>query len=119
MRHVFLPPPQLKHIFTYTHAGIILSSVLHTVAGRSPFLLVLDARNFEEIVRVEFQGVDIPKGLHGVYYENGGGGPNMIEKLEGIVVWCKTNVVMMLYYVSIMSMYIGWVTWIVPTLGPN
>lgn len=23
-------------------------------------------------------------------YENGGGGPNMIDKLEGIV-WCKTN----------------------------
>jgi len=54
-------------IFTNTHAGIILSSVLHTVAGRSPFLLVLDARKFEEIARVEFEGVDVPNGIHGIF----------------------------------------------------
>jgi len=38
-------------IFTNTHAGIVLSSVLHRAAGRSPFLLVLDTKNFEEIAR--------------------------------------------------------------------
>jgi len=57
----------VKLVFTNTHAGIILSSVLHTAVGRSPFLLVLDARNFEEIARVEFGEVDIPKGLHGLF----------------------------------------------------
>ena len=35
-------------------------------------------------------------------YENGGGGSNMIKKLEGIVVWCKTNdALLCIYYVYV------------------
>ena len=52
---------------SYAHTGVILSSVLHNAAGRSPFLLVLDGRTFKEIARVEFEGVDIHKDLHGLF----------------------------------------------------
>ncbi|HYN50519.1 MAG TPA: carotenoid oxygenase family protein [Thermoleophilaceae bacterium] len=46
-------------------AGVVLSVVLDTAAGRS-FLLVLDARNFEELARAEAPH-HIPFGFHGQY----------------------------------------------------
>ena len=49
------------------HIGIIVSSILRPSVGKSPFLLVLDARMFEEIARVEFEGVDIPNSIHGIF----------------------------------------------------
>ena len=51
----------------HTHVGVILSSVLRSADGRSPFLLVLDARTFKEVARVEFDGVDIHRDLHGIF----------------------------------------------------
>ena len=51
----------------YTHTGVILSSVLRNAVGRSPFLLALDGRTFKEIARVEFEGVDIHKDIHGLF----------------------------------------------------
>ena len=53
-------------IHTHAHTGIILSSVLHNAVGKPPFLLVLDARSFEELARVEF-GVDIHRDFHGLF----------------------------------------------------
>ena len=52
---------------THTYTGVILSSVLRNADGRSPFLLVLDAGTFKEVARVEFDGVDIQKDLHGIF----------------------------------------------------
>ena len=49
------------------HVGVILSSVLCNADGRSPFLLVLDAGTFKEVARVEFEGVDIQRELHGIF----------------------------------------------------
>ena len=46
-------------------AGVVLSVVLDTAAGRS-FLLVLDAHNFEELARAEAPH-HIPFGFHGQY----------------------------------------------------
>ena len=46
-------------------AGVVLSVVLDTAAGRS-FLLVLDARSFEELARAEAPH-HIPFGFHGQY----------------------------------------------------
>jgi beta,beta-carotene 9',10'-dioxygenase len=47
-------------------AGVVLSVVLDAAAGRS-FLLVLDARGFEEIARAEAPH-HIPFGFHGEYF---------------------------------------------------
>ena len=52
---------------THTYTGVILSSVLCNADGRSPFLLVLDAQTFKEVARVEFDGVDIQKDIHGMF----------------------------------------------------
>ena len=46
-------------------AGVVLSVVLDTGAGRS-FLLVLDAGSFEELARAEAPH-HIPFGFHGMY----------------------------------------------------
>jgi len=54
-------------LLSQTHTGIVLSSILRPAVERSPFLLVLDARKFEEIARVEFEGVDVPNGIHGIF----------------------------------------------------
>ena len=51
----------------HAHVGVILSSVLHNADGKSPFLLVLDAQTFKEVARVEFEGVDIQKDIHGMF----------------------------------------------------
>ena len=51
----------------HAHVGVILSSVLHIADGESPFLLVLDAQTFKEVARVEFEGVDIHKDIHGLF----------------------------------------------------
>ena len=51
----------------HAHVGVILSSVLCNADGKSPFLLVLDAQTFKEVARVEFDGVDIQKDLHGIF----------------------------------------------------
>ena len=50
-----------------TCTGVILSSVLRNADGKSPFLLVLDARTFKEVARVEFDGVDMHKDIHGMF----------------------------------------------------
>ena len=51
----------------HAHVGVILSSVLRNADGKSPFLLVLDARTFKEVARVEFEGIDIQKDIHGIF----------------------------------------------------
>ena len=51
----------------HAHVGVILSSVLRNADGRSPFLLVLDAGTFKEVARVEFDGVDMHKDIHGLF----------------------------------------------------
>ena len=51
----------------HAHVGVILSSVLRNADGKSPFLLVLDAQTFKEVARVEFEGVDIQKDIHGIF----------------------------------------------------
>ena len=48
-------------------AGVILSSVLRNADGKSQFILVLDARTFKEVARVEFEGVDMHKDIHGIF----------------------------------------------------
>ena len=47
--------------------GVILSSVLRNADGKSQFILVLDARTFKEVARVEFEGVDMHKDIHGIF----------------------------------------------------
>ena len=49
-------------------AGVVLSVVLDAAAGRS-FLLILDARNFEELARAEAPH-HIPFGFHGQFLRN-------------------------------------------------
>ncbi|XP_048838566.1 carotenoid-cleaving dioxygenase, mitochondrial-like isoform X1 [Brienomyrus brachyistius] len=46
--------------------GVILSVVITPIQGKSTFLLILDARTFEELGRAEVP-VQIPYGFHGVY----------------------------------------------------
>jgi beta,beta-carotene 9',10'-dioxygenase len=46
-------------------AGVVLSVVLDAAAGRS-FLLILDARSFEELARAEAPH-HIPFGFHGQF----------------------------------------------------
>ena len=62
-----LHPYHSTLVLCYIHTGVILSSVLRNADGRSPFLLVLDGRTFKEIARVDFDGVDIHKDLHGLF----------------------------------------------------
>ena len=48
---------------------MILSSVIDLREGHSPFLLVLDAKEFTEIARAEVP-VQIPAALHGQFVPN-------------------------------------------------
>ena len=48
--------------------GLLLSVVLHTKRKRSPFLVVVDARTMDEVGRVEFEGVQIHKDIHGIFH---------------------------------------------------
>ena len=48
--------------------GLLLSVVLHMERERSPFLLVVDARTMDEVGRVEFEGVQIHKDIHGIFH---------------------------------------------------
>ena len=59
--------PVISVWFACTYTGVILSSVLRNADGRSPFLLVLDAGTFKEVARVEFDGVDMHKDIHGLF----------------------------------------------------
>ena len=49
--------------------GVVLSSVIDLREGKSPFLLVLDARDFKEVARAEIDA-EVPFGLHGIYLSN-------------------------------------------------
>ena len=51
----------------HAHVGVILSSVLRIADGKSPFLPLLDAGTFKEVARVEFDGVDMHKDIHGIF----------------------------------------------------
>ncbi|KAL7834943.1 hypothetical protein SRHO_G00291900 [Serrasalmus rhombeus] len=59
---VFVPSPDA----TEEDDGVILSVVLKPTEDRSTFLLVLDARTFEELGRAEVP-VNIPYGFHGTF----------------------------------------------------
>ncbi|XP_022104370.1 beta,beta-carotene 15,15'-dioxygenase-like [Acanthaster planci] len=45
--------------------GVVLSLVLDSEPTKNPFLLVLDARTFQELARAEVE--DLPFGIHGVF----------------------------------------------------
>ena len=47
--------------------GVILSAVIHTELGRNPYLLILDSKTMHEIGRAEFEEVQFPKDLHGIF----------------------------------------------------
>ncbi|KAG5855089.1 hypothetical protein ANANG_G00045250 [Anguilla anguilla] len=49
--------------------GVILSVVITPTQEKSTFLLVLDAKTFEELSRAEVP-VNIPYGFHGVFNSN-------------------------------------------------
>jgi beta,beta-carotene 9',10'-dioxygenase len=61
---VFIQKPQSKQ----EDEGVILSVIFNTVKQRS-FLLVLDAKTFQELGRAEVTHV-IPEGFHGQYFTN-------------------------------------------------
>ncbi|KAJ8401705.1 hypothetical protein AAFF_G00376760 [Aldrovandia affinis] len=62
---VFIPSPDA----TEEDDGVILSVVITPTQENSSFLLVLDAKTFEELGRAEVP-VNIPYGLHGVFNGN-------------------------------------------------
>ncbi|KAJ8276086.1 hypothetical protein COCON_G00078380 [Conger conger] len=62
---VFVPSPNA----TEEDDGVILSVVLTPTKENSSFLLVLDARTFEELGRAEVP-VNMPYGFHGVFNSN-------------------------------------------------
>jgi beta,beta-carotene 9',10'-dioxygenase len=64
-RAVFVARPDS---FQEEDDGVVLSVVLDSNKGNS-FLLVLDAKSFEEIARAEVPH-HIPFGFHGQYYED-------------------------------------------------
>ena len=64
--HAFILNDYISSVWC-TYTGVILSSVLRNADGKSPFLLVLDARTFKEVARVEFDGVDMHKDIHGIF----------------------------------------------------
>lgn len=47
--------------------GLLLSVVHHTEREQSPFLLLIDAKTMDEAGRVEFEGVQIHKDIHGIF----------------------------------------------------
>ncbi|XP_076867979.1 carotenoid-cleaving dioxygenase, mitochondrial isoform X3 [Brachyhypopomus gauderio] len=59
---IFVPSPNAEE----EDDGIILSVVLTPTQDKSTFLLVLDAKNFEELGRAEVP-VNIPYGFHGIF----------------------------------------------------
>lgn len=44
-----------------------MSVVLNIERKRSPFLLLVDAKTMEETGRVEFEGVQMHKDIHGIF----------------------------------------------------
>ncbi|XP_030648615.1 beta,beta-carotene 9',10'-oxygenase [Chanos chanos] len=59
---VFVPKPDAEE----EDDGVILSAVLTPVEDKGTFLLVLDAKTFEELGRAEVP-INIPYGFHGVF----------------------------------------------------
>ncbi|RXN10397.1 beta,beta-carotene 9, 10 -oxygenase-like isoform X2 [Labeo rohita] len=59
---VFIPSPNAEE----EDDGVILSVIITPVKDKSTFLLVLDAKTFEELGRAEVP-VNIPYGFHGVF----------------------------------------------------
>ena len=51
----------------FTLIGLLLSVVHHTESERSPFLLLVDAKTMDEAGRVEFEGVQMHKDIHGIF----------------------------------------------------
>ena len=50
--------------------GLLLSVVLHMERERSPFLVIVDASTMDEVGRVEFEGVQMPKDIHGIFHHH-------------------------------------------------
>ena len=48
--------------------GLLLSVVLHMERKQSPFLVIIDTSSMNEVGRVEFEGVQMPKDIHGIFH---------------------------------------------------